>query len=274
MGSFRISCKYSHMAFDDPIVYPGQPGRSHLHTFFGNTGANGNSTYDSLLNTGNSTCTGGTINRSAYWVPSMIDTSNGAPIAPIDALWYYKGGMKQALSADRSISEMPAGLRMIAGDARATGQVAQPIYQFSCWGPGFSSQSATTFTIPSCPSGHMVQANILFPQCWDGKNLDSPDHKSHMAYPWAQGWSCPTSHPVGIPEISLNIYWQVPSTGSSAAWRLSSDAYDASQPAGYSMHADWFDGWKPDAKKAWVDGCVRSIRDCHAHLLGDGRSMY
>jgi hypothetical protein len=39
IGAFRIICKPSHMAADDPIVYPDQPGRSHLHTFFGNTGA-------------------------------------------------------------------------------------------------------------------------------------------------------------------------------------------------------------------------------------------
>ena len=37
IGAFRIPCAYSHMAFNDPIVYPGQPGRAHLHTFFGNT---------------------------------------------------------------------------------------------------------------------------------------------------------------------------------------------------------------------------------------------
>ena len=31
------SALYSHTASDDPIVYPGQPGQSHLHEFFGNT---------------------------------------------------------------------------------------------------------------------------------------------------------------------------------------------------------------------------------------------
>jgi hypothetical protein len=36
----RTACQFSHMAFDDPIVYPGQPGKSHLHVFFGNTGTN------------------------------------------------------------------------------------------------------------------------------------------------------------------------------------------------------------------------------------------
>ena len=61
------------MSFDDPIVFPGQPGRSHLHTFFGNTGANADSTAESIRGTGNSTCRGGIANRSSYWVPTLID---------------------------------------------------------------------------------------------------------------------------------------------------------------------------------------------------------
>jgi predicted xylan-binding protein with Ca-dependent carbohydrate-binding module/uncharacterized protein DUF1996 len=69
-GDFRTRCTPSHFAFDDPIVYPGQSGQSHMHVFFGNTGSNANSTSESLRTTGNSTCRGGTINRSSYWVPT------------------------------------------------------------------------------------------------------------------------------------------------------------------------------------------------------------
>jgi hypothetical protein len=35
-------------------------------------------------------------------------------------------------------------------------------------------------TIP-CPEGIMV--NVRFPTCWDGVNLDAPDHMGHVAYP-------------------------------------------------------------------------------------------
>jgi hypothetical protein len=34
-GNFRFLCRASHLAADDPIVYPNQPGKSHLHHFFG-----------------------------------------------------------------------------------------------------------------------------------------------------------------------------------------------------------------------------------------------
>jgi Domain of unknown function (DUF1996) len=271
-GSFRIPCGYSHMSYDDPIVYPGQPGRAHLHTFFGNTAADANSTYESLVSTGNSTCRGGTINRSAYWMPSMIDATAGRPIAPTSALWYYKSGQAQIFTEMRG---MPAGLRMIAGDMRQTGPVERPIYHFSCYTSDLQQQYSFQYTIPACPAGDYLAVNILFPQCWNGRDLDSPDHQSHMAYPWNSGWACPPTHPIAIPEISLNIYWKVqPSDGSSASWRLASDNYSSASPGGYSMHADWFDGWKPEARDAWVNGCVIAHKDCHAHLLGNGQEFY
>src|SRR2546423_3174010 len=49
VGSFRTVCKYSHMAPDDPIVFPGQSGASHLHVFWGNSLTDANSTAQSLV---------------------------------------------------------------------------------------------------------------------------------------------------------------------------------------------------------------------------------
>ncbi len=72
VGAFRFICNASHLAYDDPIVYPGQSGKSHLHQFFGNTAADANSTYSSLRTTGNSTCNS-QLNRSSYWMPAMMN---------------------------------------------------------------------------------------------------------------------------------------------------------------------------------------------------------
>jgi hypothetical protein len=106
-GAFRTVCEFSHMAFDDPIVYPGQPGKSHLHVFFGNTGTNANSTAASIANTGNSTCRGGTINRSGYWAPAMIDTLDGTPVTPQSMIIYYKTGYNGVKPGD--IKSLPQG---------------------------------------------------------------------------------------------------------------------------------------------------------------------
>ena len=43
-SNFYSNCRFSHSSEDDPIVYPGQPGRSHSHTFFGNKSTNAFST--------------------------------------------------------------------------------------------------------------------------------------------------------------------------------------------------------------------------------------
>ena len=275
IGAFRTGCAFTHMAFDDPIVFPGQPGKSHLHTFFGNTGANANSTAATIASSGNSTCRGGTINRSAYWVPSMIDTKDGTPLAPMsESNFYYKTGYALPPSV---IQPMPVGLRMIAGDAKGTPSAPSSAAMFACvWNGGNSNWQAT---VPDCPvngTSWLIQ-NIDFPQCWDGVNLDSPDHKSHMANPVNvkanNTGNCPSTHPVAIPAISFQILYQVTEAGSTKRWRLASDNYDTSQPAGYSNHGDWFNGWKPEIVEAFVKNCDRAQKDCHSHLLGDGRAM-
>jgi len=261
-GAFRTICGFSHMAFDDPIVYPGQPGASHLHAFFGNTDTNAYSTADSIANSGNSTCVGGIANRSAYWVPALINTSNGKPIVPDDPIWYYKTGYGGVAAAD--IEPMPSGLRMIAGSMNATTQ--QDHAYWDCFETGGSRGAS----IPNCAVGLHVVMSVVFPQCWDGVNLDSPDHKSHMAYPTGSG--CPNSHPHPIPEISLNVKYLVRTENESTQWRLSSDNLEL--PPGYSAHADWFDGWDPTVRDTWVENCDQAGKDCHAFLLGNGTMLY
>ena len=275
IGAFRTGCQVAKFANDDPIVYPGQPGKSHPHTFFGNTGVDAFSTAASLATTGNSTCRGGTINRSAYWVPSMVDTATGGLLAPMfESNFYYKTGYALPPSV---ITAMPPGLRMIAGDAGGNPSAPSQAVIYACvWDGGNSNWQKS---IPDCPvkGTSWLIMGVDFPQCWDGVNLDSPDHKSHMANPVNvkanNTGNCPADHPVAIPAIAFQILYQVKVSGETTKWRLASDKYDASQPAGYSGHGDWFNGWKPEIVDVWVQKCDREQKDCHSHLLGDGRMM-
>jgi len=229
-GAFRTVCDFSHMAFDDPIVYPGQPGKSHLHVFFGNTGTNASSTAASIANTGNSTCRGGTVNRSGYWAPAIIDTRDGTPVTPLSMIIYYKTGYNGVKPGD--IKSLPQGLRMIAGDSKnsAPYQWGGPAH-FTCIDS--SGSGPQTQNIPvTCATGNIIWASVTFPQCWDGINLDSPDHKSHMSYPVAG--SCPATHPVAVPEITVNVQYAVTDMSALARLRLSSDTYDSSIQGGFS----------------------------------------
>jgi len=280
IGAFRTGCQVSRFAFDDPIVYPGQPGKSHLHTFFGNTGIDAYSTATSLSTTGNSTCRGGTINRSSYWVPSMIDTRTGAPLAPMfESNFYYKTGYALPPAV---ISEVPLGLRMISGDAKGSPSAPSSAATYSCVWDGGNGNSAWSSSIPTeCPvvtgRDSWLIMSVDFPQCWDGVNLDSPDHKSHMTIPVNvkanNTGNCPATHPVALPQIAYQVLYQVKVADEPKYWRLASDNYDTTKPAGYSGHGDYFMAWKPEIVKIWTQKCDREQKDCHSHLLGDGRMM-
>jgi hypothetical protein len=261
-GAFRTTCLFSHMRHDDPIVHPEHAGSSHLHVFFGNTGADAFSTAESLLSSGNSTCRGGIINRTAYWVPALLD-AGGEPLVPEAAQFYYKSGYYGIAAA--AIEPPPPGLRMVAGDASSHATQGD-IASWSCERDGESSAS-----IPRCEPGSRVVMHVEFPQCWNGLDVDSADHRSHMAYP--DSGECPSSHPVPIPAITFNIPYRVADAGT-AGWRLVSDAYDAAEPGGYSAHGDWFGAWDPEIVQVWTRDCVNAGVDCHSHLLGDGREMY
>lgn len=276
IGAFRTGCQLVGFQYNDPIVYPGQANKSHLHTFLGNTGIGPNSTPDSLLNSGNSTCRGGTINRSSYWVPSLIDMRTKLPIAPMfESNIYYKTGYAVAPSM---ISYLPNGLRMIAGDASGKPGNQSAAVNWACvWQGGNSNWQSTIPTECNVVGDSWLIMGIDFPQCWDGANLDSPDHKSHMANPVNvkanNTGNCPASHPVALPQLAYQILYQVKNKSDPANWRLSSDNYPTTSPAGMSGHADYMFAWKPDIVKAWTDNCDRAQKDCHSHLLGDGRAM-
>ena len=183
---------------------------------------------------------------------------------------YYKTGYNGLTPA--SIQSLPTGLRMIAGDSanKTPYQWGGPT-SFTCIDPA-TGTGPKTQTIPTtCAAGSTIWMSVMFPQCWDGVNLDSPDHKSHMAYP--SGGTCPATHPVAVPEITTNILYTVKDVAAPARWRLASDSYDASLPAGYSAHADWFNGWKPQFMDTFIKNCDQPAKDCHAHLLGNGQLM-
>ena len=269
-GAFRVVCTPSHMSNDDPVVYPFQQGAAHHHTFFGNTSVSYKSDLMTFATTGNSTCKGGIMNRSAYWMPSMIDTVTKAAIKPDLAIFYYKTGRTPA----GLINVPPKGLRMIAGNSKATSSTTSKA-NFTCLSrvPFYGWKTS----IPACNVGETMQMHVAFPQCWDGKNLDSPDHQSHMAYTvrtLTTANKCPTSHPIALPQVTVNFNYKVTATNNPASWRLASDNYAASLPGGFSAHADWVNGWDETFITGIVKNCLNKGVDCKAHLLGDGRMFY
>jgi hypothetical protein len=87
-------------------------------------------------------------------------------------------------------------------------------------------------------------------------------------------WFCPKTHPVVLPQITFNVIYTAKTPNAAQNWRLASDLYDARKPGGYSAHGDWFNGWKHEVSEAWFKHCLVAKKDCHSHLLGDGRMIY
>jgi hypothetical protein len=273
IGLVRFVCQYSHMSKDDPLVFPNQPGAAHLHTFFGNKLANAYSTAASLLNAGDSTCYGGIVNRSAYWVPTVVD-ANGVPQRPVQGNFYYKAGFE--IPSNR-IQTFPTGLRMIAGNAKADSPQHATVAGFGCnESPGWTCPGGTDkmpylcASIPQCGMGKRLTQYVGFPQCWDGINLDSPNHMSHMAYP--SGGTCPATHPVPIPHVEYILEY-VQTSANTNGWRLSSDTYDASKPGGFSNHGDYMSAWEQPILDTFVRECDQKSLDCQDGPIGDGRGL-
>jgi hypothetical protein len=191
---------------------------------------------------------------------------------------YYKVGLWPYMGDGSVIQPLPPGLKMITGNSNNS-DPAQTAAGMSCFNsatgetqPGTDGNSIP----PKCDPANWLRIRLDFKQCWDGKNLDSPDHKSHMAAPeqhWfgdpERQWRCPLDHPVVLPLITYIIDWKVPADGNISGWRLASDMYDG--PGGYSMHADWFNGWDKSISDLWGVECLRAQRNCGSANLGDGR---
>lgn len=275
-GGFRTVCYYSHASNDDPIVYPGQKGASHHHTFYGNDATDFLSTPNSIANSGGSTCRGGTANRTSYWHPSMLEGDKF--IAPLSMIIYYKNNPRLEQTFHPTYAAFPPGLRMIAGNSKAMSITDVSSAFFTC----IDSATQTgphSANIPACAPGNTIWMSVEFPSCWDGVNLDSPDHKSHVRYvqqlqqpPFT--WSCPSTHPVLLPTITTNAQFAIPPGTDTTKWKLSSDMYSPTPGfGGYSNHSDWFNGWKPSINAAWIAGCNNAQKDCQAQMLGDGRVL-
>lgn len=236
--NFVSACRFSHMSMDDPIVFPGRPGASHDHTFVGNTTTNAFSTLRSLRR-GTTTCRRGG-ETAAYWVPTVL--LNGQAVEPRGATIYYR---RRTLDAVRPF---PSGLVMIAGDSRATTAQNQRVTFWNC---GATSGIPPSSAVPTCPNDRAggLRLHVNFPNCWDGTNLDSANHQSHMAY--SVRGSCPATHPVAVPAISL--IFRYPIAGGDVA--LASGGQ-------YSAHADFFNAWRHGALTSLVQGCLNALRHC------------
>jgi hypothetical protein len=256
LGAFHAECTPSHELPDDPIVFPGRAGASHLHVFFGNRRTHADTTSGALHRFRGSSCirddeakgAPGPADSSGYWVPAVYVGDHELPATTMGA--YYTSGPRNY----RKIRSFPPKLRMIAGDS--AGQAPQQIgairtYLWRCGGE--TVVPATRYTAPTCAAPDL-RLDVLFPDCWDGKHIDSRDHKSHMAYsrPAGSRWECPQSHPVLVPVLKLGLRYH--STGGPRV-KLASGPISTS-------HGDFMNGWSRPELRKLVNRCLKRNKYC------------
>ena len=232
--NFVSACRYSHSAGDDPIVHPGHAGGSHQHDFFANTTTGADSTHETLL-AGGTTCRrqGDT---AAYWVPSLLE--GGRTVQPSHVLAYYLPAGKDLAA----IEPFPAGLKVVTDPDL-------PNTRWACVGGSVVGRG--TAEVPTCPQGQHLVLRVAFPDCWDGRHLDSTDHRSHLAY--NRAGRCPSSHPVPVPRLRLGVHYPASNGGPDVA--LSSGGPD-------TAHADFFNAWDPAELTRLVEQCLNAGQHC------------
>jgi hypothetical protein len=249
VSEFNAACTYSHSFKDDPIVFPGLPGASHMHTFLGNATTNASTTTESLLaNRTGSSCGPAVVDPSAYWIPTLYQ--NGVAIEPRGVTVYYGSRLQDPSKT----LPFPQGFRMISGDAKK--QVATPAgtpNAFWCAGPGGEIGRSADGNWPICAQTANLTYDLVFADCWDGVHLDSPDHKSHVTTNTVNG-QCGGAFPVAIPNVSFVIDY--PTHGSAAGYTLASGMAS-------SIHGDVFLAWDNAAMGQRTKDCIVQKAKCN-----------
>lgn len=201
---------------DNVIAAPGVGnGAHHMHDYVGNQATDAFSGDDDLA-AGDTTCRN-QGDRSTYYWP-VLRLQNGESENDADA----DGGGKDQNTGEiqtpsqvtlkfvgnptGKVTAMPRFLRIITGDAKAlTNGDANANASWSC--TGFEDRQLKD-KYPICPEGSQVVRSFAFQSCWDGRNTDSANHRTHVAFAQDDG-RCPNGFRA-IPQLVQRIVYDVP----------------------------------------------------------------
>jgi len=247
----------------DPIVFNDISPEGHVHSIFGASGFSRTGTYDELIN---SKCTTGNIKKdlSNYWVPSLyVEKPNGeVHYVEMYMAVYYKlindccqttppGGPNPIVPG--SIHAFPPGFKMLAGGPMADGPwEGGASVNHKCMGawidtPAFPDRPEL------CTEG--LRAEVSFPSCWDGVNLDSPTHNSHVSYREPGSWEggpCPASHPFMMPTVFFEAIYRIQDVYQPGDKLV----YSMRDYTGYGFHGDFLMGWEDGIMDQLIDYCT------------------
>ncbi|MER7498458.1 DUF1996 domain-containing protein [Streptomyces pharetrae] len=201
---------------DNVIVAPGVTnGAHHLHDYVGNQNNDAFASDEDLARADTSCQNPG--DRSSYFWPVLRLQDGSQDFDQNDAGGGTEGNVGRILEPRQAqlkfvgnkrgpVVAMPTALRIITGDAKAfVNGLANANTSWSC--TGFEDRQLTD-KYPLCPEGSDVVRTSKFQSCWDGQNIDSANHRTHVAFVQPDG-SCPGGFKA-IPQLQVRLVYDVP----------------------------------------------------------------
>ncbi|MGW0202119.1 DUF1996 domain-containing protein [Nonomuraea sp. NPDC003201] len=259
-GTFSVDCGRNEKRIfnsDNVIVAPGvSNGAQHTHDYVGNESTNNQSTNESLL-AASTTCRNG--DKSTHYWPVLralgqeefdanrrgggLDLNVGKILTPVSVQITFKGNPTGKVVA------APQFLRIITGNARVGGAEANA--GWTC--TGFENRQLTD-KYPLCPRGSRLVRVFDFQSCWDGQNVDSANHRTHVTFPQADG-SCPQGFQP-IPALEHRLVYNVAQGPNFAV-----DTFPEELHKPVTDHSDFINLMNEQQMGRVVD-CINSGRRC------------
>ena len=128
-----------------------------------------------------------------------LPNNTGGIVRPASVRIEYRG------NATGKVVPMPKFLRALTGDAKPISRgPANARNTWTC--SGFTDRLAGKY--PICPPGQQVQRVQDFPGCWDGRNIDSTNHRDHLAFADPGTGACKQGFKA-IPQLRITISYDI-----------------------------------------------------------------
>ncbi|MFF9332413.1 DUF1996 domain-containing protein [Streptomyces albogriseolus] len=279
-GTFTSECGVNANGVfnsDNVIAAPGvSNGAHHFHDYIGNQATNAFVSDDELTRAQTSCedqrdkssyywpvlrLQNGTEERDAQSPGGGIEGNAGEIVTPKDVTLTFVGNPKGEVTA------MPRLLRIITGDAKSF--VNGPANANASWScTGFEDRQLKD-KYPLCPEGSDVVRSFAFQSCWDGRNIDSANHRTHMAFTDAEG-NCPAGFQP-IPQLVQRIVYDVdaPSLedGGKTVPLFAVDSFPEQLHKPITDHGDFINVFEDDLMNEMV-ACINEGRTCGAGAGG------